>query len=72
MKVRIDGPFSTQIGAAATLHLALTAPKNLLLCSADLTVLVDTPRDLLTDPDPGHFGVATGAGLGPLPDWPPY
>lgn len=68
MKMRIDGPWSGQIAATAALHLALGAPEDLLIASANLVGPLETPRDMIIDTAPGRIMPAQGAGLGPIPD----
>lgn len=68
LRMRIDGPWCGEVGAAASLHLAIGAPKDLLLGSIDLTAALETPRRMIGRPAPGRVGPRAGAGLGPLPD----
>lgn len=68
IKMRIDGPWSGQIGAAAALHLAIGAPSELLVGSIDLTGALDTRREMVGRPGPGRIGPVEGSGLGHRPD----
>ncbi|MEM6624299.1 MAG: enolase C-terminal domain-like protein [Pseudomonadota bacterium] len=67
MPMRIDGPWSGEIAAAADVHLALGAPEDLLITSGDLTDPLELTPTLVTHPAPGMVGVADGTGLGPIP-----
>ena len=67
LKMRIDGPWSGPLAAVANLHLALGAPKELLLASADLTDPFEESYDMIRHPAPGHVAPGPGPGLGVLP-----
>lgn len=64
LMMRIDGPWSGQIGAAAVLHLGVGAPPALLIGCIDLTEALDTPRELIARQGPGRLAPAGGPGLG--------
>lgn len=66
MKMRIDGPWSGQIAAVAALHLAVGAPADLLISSANLIGPLDTPRDMIIETRSGWIMPASGPGLGPI------
>ncbi len=68
MKVRIDGPWCGQVGAAAALHVALGAPADLLIASTNLIGPLETPDDMIVSTAPGRIRIVTGPGLGALPD----
>ncbi len=67
IRIRIDGPWSGQIGAAAMLHLAMGAAPDLLTATLDVTAPLETPREMIRHPAPGRVSVAEGSGLGPIP-----
>lgn len=67
IRIRIDGPWCGQIGAAAALHLGIGAPPELLIAGCDLTQPMTTGRTMLRYPVPGRIGAASGSGLGPIP-----
>ncbi len=66
--VRIDGPWSGPIAAAAMVAVAIGVPDGALLCSTDLTGPLEVPTKLLTWPEPGMVSPPTGPGLGDIPD----
>lgn len=66
--VRIDGPWSGPIAAAAMVAVAIGAPKDALLCSTDLTGPLEAPAKLITWPSPGMVAPPTGPGLGDIPE----
>ena len=66
--VRIDGPWSGPIAAAAMVALAIGVPPGGLLSSADLTGPLQAPARLLTTPSPGSVAPPVGPGLGDIPD----
>ncbi len=67
MKIRIDGPWSGQIAASAALHLALGAPEEMMISSANLVGPINTARDMIIVTEPGRVMPASGPGLGPVP-----
>ncbi|MEM0922610.1 MAG: mandelate racemase/muconate lactonizing enzyme family protein [Pseudomonadota bacterium] len=64
MPFRIDGPWCGQVAAAAALHVALGADRELLLFSSDLTDPLETERKLIAHPAKARVGPAPGPGLG--------
>lgn len=66
--VRIDGPWSGPIAAAAMVAVAIGAPDQALLCSTDLTGPLEVPAKLLSWPEPGRVAPPTGPGLGVIPE----
>lgn len=68
VRMRIDGPWSGQIGTAAVLHLAMGAAPELLTASLDLTGPLETSRQMIHHPAPGRVALADGPGLGPIPE----
>lgn len=67
IRVRIDGPWSGQVAAAAVLHLALGIPPELQIGCIDCTAALETPRQMIARGD-GRVGPAPGPGLGPAPE----
>ena len=77
--MRVDGPWCGDIAAAAIVHLALTAPPELLVSSADLREPLALSPALggVEHVAPGQIAPPAGAGLGILldptaldsPDW---
>lgn len=67
MKVRIDGPWSGQVAACAALHLAVGAPRDLLICSANLIGPLDIADDMIVSTAPGYARPVSGPGLGDPP-----
>ena len=65
--VRVDGPWSGPIAAAAMVALAIGAPEGALLSSADLTGPLEAPGRLVSHPDPGSVAPPHGPGLGDIP-----
>lgn len=68
IQARLDGPWSGQIAAAATLHLALGAVEGNLIASIDMTAPLDTQRDMVLSPAPGRITTTASPGYGPLPE----
>lgn len=64
MPYRICGPWSGPIAAMAALHLAMTAPRELLICAAHLSRPFALADDPILVPRPGHVTVPDGPGLG--------
>lgn len=64
VRFRIDGPWCGPVGAAASLHLALGAPPELLLFSADLTDPLAENGRAMRHPAPGRVAPPPGPGLG--------
>lgn len=67
LPMRIDGPWSGPLAAVANLHLALGAPADLLLASADLTDPFDRTFEMIQHPSPGRVAPGPGPGLGHIP-----
>lgn len=68
IRMRVDGPWSGPLAAVANLHLALGAPRDLLLASADLTDPFEETFDMIRHPAPGHVAPGPGPGLGIVPE----
>lgn len=68
IRMRIDGPWSGQISAAAALHLSVGCPPELLLGTIHLSIAVDTPGDMVRRTGVARLAPPPGAGLGLRPD----
>lgn len=69
MPLRVDGPWCGPVAAAASLHLALGTPSDLLICAADLTDPFGFTSSMIRHPGPGQVAVGDAPGLGSIPDW---
>ena len=65
--MRIDGPWCGPLAAAASVHLALGVPEDLLLFSANLTDPLEASPSMLDASQPGRVATLPGSGLGPIP-----
>jgi L-alanine-DL-glutamate epimerase-like enolase superfamily enzyme len=69
MKMKVDDSWAADVGTAASLHLALAVPPELLLCSVDMRIYFD---DRVSDEGPvlegAHLRPADAPGLGLTPD----
>ena len=58
LKIRIDGPWSGQLCAHASLALAIGVPAEQCIGSIDLTEPIETDREMIAHPAPGRVGPA--------------